>query len=228
MAKKRKTHRQPSKPAIPFEWETEVHLRGVGRVRTARPDLEQGEVDLDSERGPDGEVITRKARIWRTKLPPVLSVLNPASRAAVLDYAEAVEAVGSSSGTSDPTGGGGGGAGARGPSLRAITAAERLRHMNAALAGAEMAVPVKDARRLRRGDGMARVAYRQLAEWVAVDGLSRTEILRRAGAAPSNEAAQEATTLAIVDMGERLAVCCGYTEGPTRARKLRNMPGPVL
>jgi hypothetical protein len=231
MAKARKPRRQPSKPAIPFEWETEVALPGSGRVRTARPEICRGEVDGDStlsDAGREAEVITARARIWRTALPPMLAVLNPSARAAVLDYAEAVETVGASGGTSDPTGGGGGGGAARGPSLRAICAAERLRHMHAALAGGEMVVPVKDARRMRRGGGLARVPLRQLAQWVAVDGLGRREILNRSGAAPSNEMAQGAATLAIVDMGERLAICCGYTEGPTPVARIRNMPGRDL
>ena len=52
--------------------------------------------------------------------------------------------------------------------------------MNAAPADGELVVPLKDARRLRRSDDLARVSYRQLAQWVAVDELSRAEILRRA------------------------------------------------
>jgi hypothetical protein len=228
MATRRKPKPKPKITLPPFTWETHATPLGGAPARLARPDLEEADIDAGCERRADGEVIANRARVWRTRLPPVMANLNPASRAAVLDYAEAFEAVGASVGTCDPTGGGGGGGASAGPSLRALTAAERLRHMNAALAGAEMVVPVKDARRLRRGDGMARVAFRALAEWVAVEGLSRTDILRRAGAATSNETAMDAATLAIVAMAERLAICCGYAPGATRTERLRNMPGPCV
>ena len=121
--------------------------------------------------------------------------------------------------------GGGGGGGARSPNLRAIIAAERLRHMNEALGGGEMLLPIKDARRVRRGDGIVRTSLRQLAEWVAVDEMSRTAVLARVGAAPSSQLARDGFLIALTEMGERLAVCCGYTDTPVAITKLRNMPG---
>lgn len=213
MAKKRKNRVAPKVNLPPFPWETEATLPDGTTARLARGRVEQASIDLGYEI--DGErIIGHRARVWRTKQPPMLRVLNACARAAMLDYTEAFEAVHSSGGTSDPTGGGGGGGGARSPSLRALTAAERLRHMHAALEGGEMAVPLKEARRQRRGDGMAHVSLRQLAQWVAIDGMSRADILRQAGAATSNVAAQDAATIAIAEMGQRLAICCGYAQTP--------------
>ena len=179
MARKRKTRPTPKVTLPPFTWETRAKLPDGTDARLARPRLEQAEIETGTGQGADGQVVLNRARVWRVKTPSTLRILNPASRAAVLEYAEVFETVHSSGGTSDPTGGTGG-LSKRGPSHRALTAATRLRQMNAALADGEMVVPLKDARRLRRSDDLARVSYRQLAQWVAVDELSRAEILRRA------------------------------------------------
>ena len=208
MARKRKTRPTPKVTLPPFTWETKTKLADGTVARLARSELEQAEVETSASQSADGQVVLNRARVWRIKTPSTLRILNPASRAAVLEYAEVFETVHSSGGTSDPTGGTGG-SGARGPSLRALTAATRLRQMNAALADGEMVVPLKDARRLRRSDGLARVSFRQLAQWLAVDELSQAEILHRAGASASNETAQDTATLAIVEMAQCLAQCCG-------------------
>jgi len=215
MAKKRKTTAKPKVSLSPFTWETEVDIPGGERAPLARPALEQADVDLDCAQGADGAVITRRARVWRRAVPPVMNNLNPTARAAMLDYAEALEAVGAMVGTSDPSGGGGGGGRQCSPNLRSIIAAERLRHMNQALAGVAMEVPVKNARRLRRGDGMIRTPLRQIAEWVAVDHLCISDIVTRVGASASNELARDGALLAIIEAGARLAICCGYVQGPT-------------
>lgn len=224
MAKKRKPARR--KPAVtlpPFPWETHAMLNGK-RVRMARPEIEEADVMLDCERGADGEVVARRARVWRTALPPILKTLTPAGQAAMLDYAEVLERCGSSGGTSDPTGGGGGGGGARSPSLSALMAAERLGQMHAVLDGREMVVALTP--RTRNDRTAARACYRDIARWVAVDGAGRREILKRMGAPASSEAAQDRCTLAIAEVAELLAICCGYTEGPTENTKSRNTRRP--
>ena len=226
MARKRKTRPTPKVTLPPFTWDTRAKLADGTEARLARPSIEQAEIETGTNQGADGQVVLNRARVWRVKTPSTLRILNPASRAAVLEYAEVFEAVHSSGGTSDPTGGGTGGAGTRGPSLGALTAATRLRQMNAALADGELVVPLKYARRLRRSDGLARVSFRQLAQWVAVDELSRAEILRKAGASASNEVAQDATTLAIVEMAHCLAQCCGYIKTATPCTNTRNNPTP--
>lgn len=211
MARKRKTRPTPKVTLPSFTWETRAKLADGTEARLARQSIEQVEIETGTSQGADGQVVLNRARVWRVKTPSTLRILNPASRAAFLEYAEVFETVHSSGGTSDPTGGTGS-PGARGPSLRALTAATRLREMHAALADGELVVPLKNARRLRPSDGLARVSFRQLAQWVAVDELSRTEILRKAGATASNETAQDAATLALVEMAQTLAQRCGYTQ----------------
>ncbi|WP_297338833.1 hypothetical protein [Pseudophaeobacter sp.] len=225
MARKRKTRPTPKVTLPPFTWDTRAKLPDGTEARLARPSIEQAEIETGTSQGADGQVVLNRARIWRVKTPSTLRILNPAARAAVLEYAEVFETVHSSGGTSDPTGGTGG-PGARGPSLRALTAATRLRQMHAALADSELVLPLKDARRLRRSDGLARVSYRQLAQWVGVDELSRSEILRRAGATSSNETAQNAATLAIVEMAQCLALCCGYVQTAPPNTNSRNSLKP--
>ncbi|KPD10378.1 hypothetical protein [Phaeobacter sp. 11ANDIMAR09] len=223
MARKRKTRPTPKVTLPPFTWDTRAKLPDGTEARLARPSIEQAEVETGASQGADGQVVLNRARVWRVKTPSTLRILNPASRAAVLDYAEVFETVHSSGGTSDPTSGTGGPA-ARGPNLRALTAATRLRQMHAALADGELVVPLKDARSLRRSDGLARVSFRQLVQWVAVDELSRAEILRKAGAAASNETAQDAVTLAIVELAQCLVLCCGYNQTATPCTNSRNSP----
>lgn len=214
MARKRKTRPTPKVTLPPFTWDTRAKLPDGTDAQLAKPGIEQAEIETGTSQGADGQVVLNRARVWRVKTPTTLRILNPASRAAVLEYAEVFETVHSSVGTSDPTGGPGG-PGASGPSLRALTAVTRLRQMHAALADGELLVPLKNARRLRRSDALARVAFRQLAQWVAVDELSRVEILRKVGAAASNQSAQKSVTLAIVEMAQCLALCCGYTQTAT-------------
>ena len=225
MARKRKTRPTPKVTLPPFTWETKTKLADGTEAPLARLAIGQAEIETGTSQGADGQVVLNRARVWRVKTPTTLRILNPASRAAVLDYAEVFETVHSSGGTSDPTGGTGG-PGARGPSLRALTAATRLRQMHAALADGELVVPLKDALRLRRSDGMARVSFRQLAQWVAVDKCSLTEILLKTGAAPKNETAQNAATLAIVAMAQCLAQCCGYIQTTNPCKNSRNITKP--
>lgn len=211
MARKRKTRPTPKVTLPPFTWDTRAKLPDGTEARLARPDLEQAEVETGASQTVDGQVVLNRARVWRVKTPSTLRILNPASRAAVLEYAEVFETVHSSGGTCDPTGG------SRdvipqGPNLRAITAAERLRKMDASLNSGLLVVPLKDARRIRRGDGLSHVNLKELARWVVIDELTQTEILRRVGAATTNPVAQTAFTLAIVEVGDRLSLCCGYTE----------------
>ncbi|MBT8169886.1 hypothetical protein [Falsiruegeria litorea] len=226
MARNRKARLKPKITLPPFEWETHTVTADGQRVRLGRSEVEQVDIDIESVQGSDGALVVRRARVWKTKTPPIMRNLNPAARCAVFDYIEATEVVGGSVGGSDAGGTGSSSATASpGPSLRILAAAERLRHMRASLEGGELVVPIKDARRYRRGDGMVRVPFGQLITWVAIDELSRNTILERAGAATSNEAAQDAVMLAIRDMAECLAICCGYVVGPFGLPKLRNTPG---
>lgn len=211
MARKRKTRPTPKVTLPPFTWDTRTKLPDGTEARLARPGIEQAEIETGASQGADGHVVLNRARVWRVKTPATLRILNPALRAAILDYAEAFETVHSSGGTCDPTGG------SRdvfpqGPNLRAITAAELLRKMDASLVSGELVVPLKEARRIRRGDGQSHVNLQLLARWVAIEELTRTEILQKAGAATSNPDAHSAFSLAIVEVGERLARCCGYTD----------------
>lgn len=70
------------------------------------------------------------------------------------------------------------------------------------------------------------VSFCQLAQWVAVEELSRAEILRKVGAAASNETAQDAATLAIVEMAQFLAHRCGYIQIAPQSKGPRNIPEP--
>lgn len=208
MTRKGKKRAAPKVTLPPFTWDTEATLPGGETHSLARPTIRQASIETHTVEG--DRIMSHRARVWRVKQPPVLRILNPAARAAVLDYVDVFETVHSSGGTSDPTGGGGGGCGARGPSLRAITAAERLRKMHTALEGGDMVVPLKDAQRQRRGVRTAHITLRQLVQWAAIDEMSGAEILKKAGSAPSNETAQDAVTVAVAEIGSRLAVCCGY------------------
>lgn len=188
MARKRKTRPTPKVTLPPFTWDTRAKLADGTVARLARPSIEQVEIETGAIQGADGQVVLNRALVWRVKTPSTLRILNPASRAAVLEYAEVFETVHSSGGTCDSTGG------SRdvipqGPNLRAITAAERLRKMDASLSSGQLVVPLKDARRIRRGEGLSRVNLKQLARWVVISELTQTEILRRVGAATSNPVA---------------------------------------
>ncbi len=163
LAKKRKAGEKAPVNLPPFPSATGTRLAGIGLVRMALAAVEQADIDMGGtlrEYGGEATVIPVRAQVWRTKLLPVLNILNPASLAAVMDYADAVETSGASGTGNLPTGAGGGSPSNVSPSLRKLVAAERLRAIHAALQGAEMTVPVKHARRLRRGDGMARVQLR--------------------------------------------------------------------
>lgn len=212
---------------LPFPWETHVDLGGKA-VRTARPAIERVDmveaeaVDLDT-----GDLTVTRARVWRTVEAPVLRAFNRARKAAILDYAVAVERATSTGGTSDlSSGGGGGGGGAKGPNLAALINAERLGRMNAALAGLEVRVPLggysgPDARRARA------IAYRDLALRLAVDGHSPRDLLRSVGV-PVTEARLAIVAGAYQSVAHILARCCGY-EGETHAPAwMRNGSGSGL
>lgn len=197
-----------SLPMLP--WETHV-LMGDKWVRTARPDIEQADVVVDVVINPDGDVVTKRARVWRTALPPVLKALNPAGQAAMLDYAEALAAVGASGSGGGFGEGGGGVAGSRAPSLGKLITARALSDMNAALDGREMLI-VRSAND-PHGPGAHRASYRDVAAWVAVDGAGPREVLRRVGAPATSPHAQARCVIAIAEVSQLLAACCGYSTG---------------
>lgn len=189
-------------------WET--HVRHDGKwVRTGRPDLEQADIVEGYERDADGDLkVTKRARVWRTVMPPVLKALNPAGQAAMLDYAEALASVGASGGGGGFGEGGGGCAGSRSPSLGKLLAAQDLSRMNAALDRREMII-VRAAND-PRGSGAHRASYRDVAAWVAVDGAGPREVLRRVGGPVTSPQAQARATITIAEVSQILAHCCGY------------------
>lgn len=204
-----------SKPRVklpPFPWETHC-VRNGRRVRMARPDLEQAEVIEGYEPGSDGGMVARRARVWRTVMPPILRNLNPSSQAAMLEFAEVCGVLASSGGTSDPTGGGGGCAGSKSPSEGKLMAAERWRAMQEVLAGRVMVLELNPGQSVRRRR-QARVSYADLVQWVAIDGLGRSDILKRCGVSVRNEAAQGDCVVALAEAAALLAVCCGYATAP--------------
>lgn len=213
MARKRKAQAPVTLP--PFAWDTHATPLGGTRTRLARADVERAEIETGSEVDGDGEIVSHRARVWRVKPAPMMANLSPAARAAVLVYIEAVEVVGGSIGGSDAGGSGTASSSpTAGPSVRALAEAERLRAMHAALEGGELVVPHREARRQRRGDGLARTPFRQLLKWMAIDGLGRNDILKRAGASIGNELAQSELVVSVTAIGERLAISCGYLSPP--------------
>lgn len=190
-------------------WETHSMIGGK-LVRMARADLEQADLVVDVIVGTDGDMVTKRARVWRTAMPPVLKALNPAGQAAMLDYAEALASVGASGGGGGFGEGGGGVAGSRAPSLGKLCAAQELGRMNAALAGREVLI-VRSAND-PHGPGIHRASFRQVAAWVAVDGACPREVLRRVGGPVTSGQAQSRCVMAIAEISQILAACCGYSE----------------
>ncbi len=213
MARKRKAQSSVTLP--PFAWDTHATPLGGKRTRLARADVERADIEVGSGCDEDGEIVSHRARVWRVKPAPMMANLSPAARAAVLVYVEAVEVVGGSIGGSDAGGSGTGSSSpTAGPSVRALAEAERLRAMHAALEGGELVVPHKMAQRMRHGDGMSRVSFRRLLEWLAIEELGRSEILKRAHASPRNDEAKSALVVALADLGNRLAIACNFIPAP--------------
>jgi hypothetical protein len=198
----------------PFPWSTEVELDGR-IVRLARPRIEAVDMVEAVERNPnatsvDDELVIRRARVWRTTLPPMLRSLPPSGKAAMLDFAEAVERAGASRGAGSPLNGGGTSAGPRSPSIAHLAAAERFRHMRAALAAAPAAeIIALRGERDRFVSGRWRVPLFDLAFAAAVEGLSRRALAARiAGSARAGTL--ESVTVGVSTAAARLAECCGY------------------
>ena len=169
----------------------------------ARPILERGEGPPEAELDRKGELVVRRAPVWRTPVSPVMRALPEAPRAALLDYAGLVEKVASSDGTLDPSGAGGAGRSA-GPSLGRLIAARHLADLDTLLAGRRFVAVVS-------GGGVTVTTYRDLARWVAVDGASRRELEARTGL-PRTDAWRARLTRAIGDAAHLLAVRLGYGE----------------
>jgi hypothetical protein len=177
----------------------------------ARPALEEVELAVGGDRD---ELVRRRARVWRTVLPPMLRNLSPIHAAALLDFGEAVERAASCRGGSVPLVGGGRAPGPRSPSLAAVAALERLRAMRAALDAAPGTVEIVAfrGRRDRFVTGRWRVRLFDVAFAAAVEGLSRVELAQRiAGQARSGT--RESVTLALFEAAQRLARTCGYDGG---------------
>ena len=82
MAKKSKKRVAPKVKLPPFPWETEVTLADGTSAALARAPLRQDTVEEGIEVSGD-RVIIHRARVWRTKQPPMMKILNPAYRAAI-------------------------------------------------------------------------------------------------------------------------------------------------
>ncbi|MEP1612676.1 MAG: hypothetical protein ABJL72_12240 [Roseobacter sp.] len=210
----------------PFPWVTHYGYDGKS-VRSARPDLEQAVIVDHGFLDESGDLVTRRARVWRAAMSKTMRALPPSGQAAFLDYIEACEGVFASGGTSDPTGGGGGCPSGKSPSLSKLIAANRLRDMHKALQGYEMVLlinPAESPRRHRR----ARVNYRDIVEWVAIQENSPKEILKRLNISPRNTQALEECSIAIAHAARVLAHCCGYDlQSFAKQKKCNTLQGKV-
>ncbi|MBO9467049.1 hypothetical protein J7443_17530 [Tropicibacter sp. R15_0] len=218
----KRAKRQPAALGLPEGWGMMSANPGAGEARNARPALVRDTVVSDGvgidETGPEATAVIGSETVLRKRQNGLLADL-PADQALALEqYSQAVEALGASGGTCDPTGGGGG-ANTDGPALRALRAAERLNRMHSALGRAYIELPLKNARRIRRGDRVARISLRDLTHWAVIDGLTRGDILERVGAARSNLIAQDAVIQGISEVGFRLSNCCGFSQSAERSLK---------
>ncbi|MEL6915798.1 MAG: hypothetical protein AAFP13_14980 [Pseudomonadota bacterium] len=193
------------------------------RAPLARPAL--AEVTM-AEAGvtPSGANVVRRARVWKVATAPLLRNMERERRAALIAYADTAASLGGGRSCLDMSGGGGGG-GFAGPNLRALIIAETWRKMQAALEGvAEIRHHGYEYRGNRRPD-VARVPLIDLATWAAIDGLTGEAVLKRIGAKPRSPRAQDDLTRAMVDVEEKLAICCGLLIPPRADRKKRNAAG---
>jgi len=184
--------RKPGLPDLPPGW-------------TSWDGLERAEVSTGAALSATGDVVETRATVWRVKTPRAFAALTIPQRMAMVEYAATVEAVWSSGGTSDPTGGGGSAPGSRPPSLHRLEAASRLRAMDAALADHRLEITMTAERPVV-------VPFVTLARWIAVDELTRPEILRRLGFDPERSTGGASGRLAIAtrDVADVLAGVCGF------------------
>jgi len=160
--------------------------RGDKSVRVMRPSSRAGAAPLlvrdtihEETVSPAGDYIARRAKVWRVADRRAWACLPPDAKAALIDYAETVAAVGASGGTSDPMSAGGTAPGSRAPATRKLEAAERLRRMRAALEGGTLDVVLHS--RPPRPAAAYSLPLTDLVDWVGVEYLSKTAVLRRMG-----------------------------------------------
>lgn len=139
--------------------------------------------------GRDGAPEPQSAGVWAFRLPDGVAALPADLRAGVLRYADLVEAVSGAGGAGiDPTGVRASGGLPAGPSLSRLQSAEQLRRLEQRLSAvAPLRITAgRSAAARRRGAVVAAASARDVLFWLAVEGLSVANILRRAGVASPN------------------------------------------
>lgn len=201
-----KPKRKPADP-LPFPWETHGRDALGTSARIARPDLARAtltEVEGVEEVGGEARSVARSVTVWRTVPSRLFAALPSDCRAALVDYADAVERVGASSGAVDPTSAGGVRSGPpTGPSLDRLAAAQTVDRVVRVLEGhAAQAHPCG-----------ARLPYRHLVDMLAIEEASTTAIARLLDPSPRNRPSRAAMTEAVraaADAAARVALALGY------------------
>ncbi|MEM7724199.1 MAG: hypothetical protein AAF376_17785 [Pseudomonadota bacterium] len=212
MAKRK--HKTPSLPGVtePFEWETHVTLRDGTVARTARPRLEVARISDTAGLDDNGDVAETSVRVCRVTRSPIMKTLPEAHRAALLEYAEASEAIHARGGSDLAGGAGGAPSHMRSPSHTALMAAERLRHLQAVLSGVAILRPGKGLRQT----GMVAVRHVDLVQWIACEDLAKSAILSRLSLPGRSKAVDQALQDAILEAGRILATRCGFIQSAQR------------
>lgn len=230
---KSKVSLPPPPPGLGLDGFREVKIRtaiGTRRVlrpvdpRLARRSLQQDVIDRRDVL-PDGTVVKSRAKVWRVADRRAWRYLTLDAKAALQNYAELVEQVGSAGGGASnfaDGGGSGGSAGSRPPSLHKLQCAEALAELDARMEGGVLTVVIGYC----RNPVALKVHYRELVRWVAVDCLTRTEILRRMGY-PNPEGGVssvpgERVVEAVLAITERLMAHCA---GPANSARNENNSG---
>ncbi|WP_157973666.1 hypothetical protein [Tropicimonas sp. IMCC34043] len=178
----------------PFPWQTE----SAGRPLARRP-VERAQI-VEEQVADDGEIVERRESVWRVGSPRILGAMTCDRRHALETYAATVERIGASGGTVDPTSAGRSGAPACGPSVAKLAAVEW--------------VATADSRIARVGLGVGTGCNgRDLARWIAVDGLSGVAVLRRLGVERPTRRVSSRLARALFAVADILAECCASSRG---------------
>lgn len=156
-------------------------------VRIARPDLSRVTIPTPADpdiRDRDGSPRPQSITVWRYDLPASVRAFPADLQAALMTYADARGALDASGPAPNLSGVRASGGLPAGPSLSRLIAAERLRHMDAALSGIALRIVAKPHRAARACAARAYSASgRDLATWLAIDGLTVAQIFARMGLA---------------------------------------------
>lgn len=174
----------------------------------ARARLIRATITLPAEPGPDGEIVTRKARVWKLDTHPTLRSLPAELRVAAADYAAAVERIGSTGGQNYEGGSGGSGT-PSGPSAAAWSALETARKVETALRGESYTVSFGAVGPWRQCRSVA-IPFLDVLRWVAVDGLDRVAICKRLGGGGTSGPNVSEIAQVITAAAAYAAVALGY------------------